>query len=56
MQRAVQLLICVKNDVRVYVIEKCELILGGCVCHVFTQRGALFRYMWMFMYRNVACS
>ena len=40
MQRAVQLLICVKNDVCVYVIEKCELILGG-ACATYSHKGEL---------------
>ena len=38
--RAVQLLICVKNDVCVYVIEKCELILGG-ACATYSHKGEL---------------
>jgi len=40
MQRAVQLLICVKNDVCVYVTEKCELILGG-ACATYSHKGEL---------------
>ena len=40
----------------VYVTEKCELIIGVCMCHRFTQRGDLFHYMWIFKYRCVACS
>ena len=51
MQRAVQLLICVKNDVCV-LLRSASWFWGVRVPNICTKGN----FMWIFMYRNVACS